>query len=191
MTEQDRVIANLVGDNLEHLQDNMRLTVHINSLNARLAQMETQLAQVRTLVYGMVRGALEGPSMEGSLSEAEMSDASGDDRGDQGGDVASRDAGVSVEGSTRVGSLMPREGGLIMEMEREATEAGLGGWFNGNPEDILESWSGSNSNVSASQDRVRTTLLTTIGGQTLPNPVRFPNNVVQPAVLRDLMEGPI
>ena len=26
LEEQDRVIANLVGDNLEHLQDNMRLT---------------------------------------------------------------------------------------------------------------------------------------------------------------------
>ena len=31
MTEQDRVIAQLVGDNLNHLQDNMRLTAHINS----------------------------------------------------------------------------------------------------------------------------------------------------------------
>ena len=33
MTEQDHVIAQLVGDNLKHLQDNMRLTTHINSLN--------------------------------------------------------------------------------------------------------------------------------------------------------------
>ena len=31
LMEQDRVIANLVGDNLEHLQDNMHLTTHINS----------------------------------------------------------------------------------------------------------------------------------------------------------------
>ena len=36
-----------------------------------------------------------------------------------------------------------------------------------------------------------TTLLTTIGSQTLPNPVRVPNNMVQPAVLRGLMEGPV
>ena len=129
--------------------------------------------------------------MEGSLLEAGTSDASGDDRGDQDGDMGSGDAGASVEGSTRVGSLMPREGGLIAEMEREAMEAGLGGWFNGNPEDVLESWSGSNSDTSASQDQVRTTLLTTIGSQTLPNLVRFPNNVVQPAVLRDLIERPI
>ena len=59
---------------------------------------------------------------------------------------------------------MPREGGLIAEMEREVMEAGLGGWFNRNPEDIPESWSGANSDVLASQDRVGTTLLITIGG---------------------------
>ena len=40
MTEQDRIIAQLVGDNLDHLQDNMRLTAHINSSNERLSQME-------------------------------------------------------------------------------------------------------------------------------------------------------
>ena len=33
MTKQDWVIAQLVGDNLNHLQDNMQLTAHINSLN--------------------------------------------------------------------------------------------------------------------------------------------------------------
>ena len=31
MTEQDRVITQLVGDNLDHLQDNMWLTAHTNS----------------------------------------------------------------------------------------------------------------------------------------------------------------
>ena len=36
-----------------------------------------------------------------------------------------------------------------------------------------------------------TTLLTTIGGRTLPNPVRVPNNIIYPAVLTSLMEGPI
>ena len=36
-TEQDWVIAQLVGDNLEHLQDNMRLTAHINSSQDRMA----------------------------------------------------------------------------------------------------------------------------------------------------------
>ena len=98
---------------------------------------------------------------------------------------------VSLEGSMRVESLMPQEGGLITEMEREVTEAGAGGWFNRNLEDVLESWSGPNSNVLASQDRVRTTLLTSIGGQTLPNPVRVPDNMTQPAILRLLMEGPV
>ena len=36
-----------------------------------------------------------------------------------------------------------------------------------------------------------TTLLTTIGGRTLPNPVRVPDNIVHPAVLTSLMEGPV
>ena len=36
-----------------------------------------------------------------------------------------------------------------------------------------------------------TTLLTTIGGRTLPNPVRVPDNITHPAVLISLMEGPI
>ena len=86
---------------------------------------------------------------------------------------------------------MPRETRLIGEMEREAEEAGLGGWFNRNLEDVPESWSGANSDMSASQDQVGTTLLTTIGGRTLPNPVRVPDNIVHPAVLTSLMEGPI
>ena len=81
--------------------------------------------------------------------------------------------------------------GLIASMERDAEEAGLGGWFNGNPEDVLESWSGSNSGASASQDQVGVTLLTTIGSRTLPNPVRVPDNMVHPAVLTSLMEGPV
>ena len=42
-TEQDRVIAQLVGDNLEHLQDNMRLTAHITSSSDRMAQLEHRL----------------------------------------------------------------------------------------------------------------------------------------------------
>ena len=53
---------------------------------------------------------------------------------------------------TRRDSPMPPTSGLIASMERDAEEAGLGGWFNGNPEEVLESWSGSNSGASASQD---------------------------------------
>ena len=40
MTEQDHIIAQLVGDNLEHLQDNMRLTTHITSSSEHIAQLE-------------------------------------------------------------------------------------------------------------------------------------------------------
>ena len=154
LVEQDYVIANLVGDYLEHLQDNMCLTTHISSMSTQLTQIEEWLSQVGTIILGIVRGALEGLSMdeEGSLLEAGTSGTSGDSWGDQGGDEDSGDTGVSLEGSTRVGSPMPWEGGLIAEMEREVTEAGAGGWFNGNPEDIPESWSGHNSNTLASQD---------------------------------------
>ena len=200
MTEQDCVIAQLVGDNLDHLQDNMRLTAHINSSQEQTTQMEHQLGQVGSVVMGFLEGRLEslmeeereeGTTELSSLSEVGTLGVSGDSPGGQGGDKDNEVTGVSPRESMRQDSPMLREEGLIAQMEREVIEAGLGGWFNGNPEDILESWSGSNSNASASQDRVRTTLLTTIGGRTLPDPVRVPDNIVQPAVLRDLMEGPV
>ena len=193
MMEQDRVIAQLVGDNLDHLQDNMRLTAHINSSTEQMAQMEHRLGQVGSVVMGFLEGRMEGLLEEGASSESlgnGGSDASGDD---QDGQVS---AGIGLVAGAlgevmRRDSLMPRETGLIAEMEREAEEVGLGGWFNRNPEDVPESWSGANSDASASQDRVGMTLLTTIGGRTLPNPVRVPNNIIHPAVLTSLMEGPI
>ena len=140
---------------------------------------------------GMIKGAIEreGLTEMSSSSGSGGSAASGDNSEGPGGDTDNVDAGESTV--LRRDSPMPRETGLIEEMEREATEAGLGGWFNGNPEDVPESWSGANSDVSASQDRVGTTLLTTIGGRTLPNPVRVPNNVIHPTMLTSLMEGPI
>ena len=114
---------------------------------------------------GMIEGVIkrEGMMETSESSGSEGSAASGGDGVDQDGGVISVDAGESTEVMQR-DSPMPREEGLITQMEREATEAGLGGWFNGNPEDVPESWSGSNSDASASQDRVGTTLLTTIGG---------------------------
>ena len=188
--EQDQVIAQLVGDNLEHLQDNMRLTAHITSSSDRMAQLEHQLGQVGSVLMGMIEGAIEREGlMDTSSSDNEGSGASGDGPEDQGGDMVNEDAGPSSE--RREDSPMPREVGLIKEMEREAMEAGLGGWYNGNPEEVLESWSGANCDALASQDRVQTTLLTTIGGRTLPNPVRVPDNMVHPAVLTTLMEGPV
>ena len=201
MTEQDLVIAQLVGDNLDHLQDNMRLTAHINSSNERLLQMKHRLGQVGSVVMGFLEGRLEslmeeereeGETLESSPSlEAETSGVSGDDLDVQVGGEGSGDAGAFPWESMRWDSPMLPMSGLITSMERDAEEAGLGGWFNRNPEDVPESWSGSNSDTSASQDRVRTTLLTTIGGRTLPNPVRVPDNMVHPAVLTSLMEGPI
>ena len=160
MTEQDRVIAQLVSDNFDHLQDNMRLTAHINSSNERLLQMEHRLGQVGSVVMGFLEGRLEAMMEEereettglSQSSEHETSGASGEDRGDQGGDEDSRDDGVFPQGSMRRDSPLPPTQGLIALMEREAEEAGLGGWFNGNLEGVLESWSGANSDTSASQD---------------------------------------
>ena len=99
---------------------------------------------------GFLEGRLE------SLMEEETSSslgsgglaASGDTPDDQGGVTVNVDAGESMV--SRRDSLMPRETRLIAEMEREAMEAGLGGWFNRNPEDVPESWSGSNSIALAS-----------------------------------------
>ena len=172
MTEQDRVIAQLVGDNMDHLQDNMQLTAHINSLNERLSQMEHRLGQVGAVVMGFLEGRLESLKEEREEGTTESSSslgagtlgASGDSPVIQGGDEDNVVVGASPRESMRPDSLMPREEGIIAQMEREAEEAGLWGWFNGNPEDVPESWSGANSNVSANQDRVWTTLLTTIGG---------------------------
>ena len=200
MTEQDHVIAQLVSDNLDHLQDNMRLTAHINSSNERLSQMEHRLGQVGLVVMGFLEGRLESLMEEereeettelSSSSEAGMSGASGNVPVVRGGGEVREDSGVSPQESMRWDSPMPPMQGLIVSMEREVEEAGLGGWFNGNPEDVPESWSGVNSDASASQDRVGVTLLTTIGSRTLPNLVWVPNNIVHPAILTSLMEGPI
>ena len=129
--------------------------------------------------------------MSSSSSEAGTSGASGDGLDNQGGDEVNEVGGVFPRESMRRESPMPPTQGLITSMERDAEEAGLGGWFNRNPEGVPESWSGSNSGALASQDRVGTTLLTTTGSRTLPTPVRVPDNIVHPAVLTSLMEGPI
>ena len=164
MMEQDRVIAQLVGDNLEHLQANMRLTAHINSSTERMERTEHRLGQVASVVMGFLEGRMEEVMEEMSGSSGSGgSDASGDDEEDRDSEGIALVAGALGEVMRR-DSLIPPTSGLITSMERDAEEAGLGGWFNGNPEDVPESWSGANSDTSASQDRVGMTLLTTIGG---------------------------
>ena len=149
-TEQDRVIAQLVGDNLEHLQDNMCLTAHINSSLDRMAQLEHRLGQVGSVLMGMIEGVIEREGLtDTSSSGSEGSAASGDGSEGWGGDAVNEDIGPS---EMRRDSLIPWETGLIVEMEREAMEAGAGGWFNGNLEDVPESWSGANSDALSSQD---------------------------------------
>ena len=158
MMDQDRVIAQLVGDNLDHLQNNMRLTAHINSSSKRMTQMEHRLGQVGSVVMGFLEGRMEGlleeASEEGTNSESSGSGGSGLSGDGQDDQVS---AGIGLVGGAlrevmRRDSPMPPTSGLIASMERDAEEVGLGGWFNGNPEDVPESWSGVNSNASASQD---------------------------------------
>ena len=151
-TEQDRVIAQLVGDNLDHLQDNMRLTTHITSSSDHMAQLEHRLGQVGSVLMGMIEGQMEGATSEASGSSGSGgSAASGDGLDDRVGDAVRLVAGALGE-VLRRDSPMLRETGLIVGMEREAEEAGAGGWFNRNPEDVPESWSGANSDALASQD---------------------------------------
>ena len=102
MMEQDQVTAQLVGDNLNHLQDNMQLTTHINSSQEWMAQMEHWFGQVGSVVMGFLEGRLESLMEEreettglSSLSEAETSGASGNISGNQDRDKDSKDGGVS------------------------------------------------------------------------------------------------
>ena len=84
MMEQDRVITQLVGDNLDHLQANMRLTAHINSSTERMTQTEHRLGQVTSVVMGFLEGRMES-LMEETLGSSGSggSDASGDGQDDQ------------------------------------------------------------------------------------------------------------
>ena len=127
LVEQDHVITNLVRDNLGHLQDNMCLTTYINSLSEQIAQLETQLGQVGSVLMGMIKGVIEreGMSEMSSSLGSEGLAASGNDQDNQGGDAVNVAVGESTE--LRRDSPMLRETGLIKEMEREAAEAGLGG----------------------------------------------------------------
>ena len=85
-------------------------------------------------------------------SEQGMLDAGGNDEDDQDGGEDNVGVGVSLLGNMRLETPALRERGLVEKMEEEVREAGLGGWFNGMDQGLLESWSGPNSDVSDSQD---------------------------------------
>ena len=101
MMEQDRVIAQLVGDNLEHLQDNMRLTAHINSSTERMAQMEHRLGQVGSVMMGFLEGRMESlleeTSESAGSSGSKGSDASGNNQDVQVSDGIGLVAGALAE----------------------------------------------------------------------------------------------
>ena len=86
MMEQDRVIAQLVSDNLDHLQANMRLTAHINSSTERAEQMEHRLGQVASVVMGFLEGRMEG-LLEETSEEGTSSGSSGSGGSDVSGDT--------------------------------------------------------------------------------------------------------
>ena len=122
MMEQDRVIAQLVGDNLDHLQANMRLTAHINSSTKRMVQMEHQLGQVGSVVMGFLEGRMEALREETSESLGSRgSDASGNGSDDQVSDGIGQVAGALAE-VMRGDSPMPPTSGLIASMERDVEE---------------------------------------------------------------------
>ena len=107
----------------------------------------------------------EGTSLSSS-SDQGTSAVTGDGQVVPVGEEVNEDGGASPQESMRQDSPMLLMLGLIASMERDVEEAGLGGWYNGNLE-------------------------TTIGSRTLPDPVRVPDNLVHPAVLTSLMEGPV
>ena len=119
--------------------------------------MEHRLGQVGSVVMGFLEGRMEGlleGTSEGTGLESSGSGGSDASGGNQEGPVSAGIAQVAgaLTEVMRRDSPMPLTSGLIASMERDAEEAGLGGWFNGNPEDVLESWSGANSDALASQD---------------------------------------
>ena len=102
--------------------------------------MEHRLGQVRSVVMGFLEGRLEslmeeereeGTTESSDSLEAEMLGASGNRPDNQDGGEDSVVDGVFCPASMRRDSPLPREEGLIMQMEREAVEAGLGGGSTG------------------------------------------------------------
>ena len=127
MMEQDRVIAQLVGDNLDHLQNNMRLTAHINSSTERMVQMEHRLGVMGNVVMGFLEGLMEGRLETTSESSGESSgnssgsggsDVSGDAEEDRDSEGIALVAGALQE-VMRGDSPMPPTSGLIASMERD------------------------------------------------------------------------
>ena len=116
--------------------------------------MEHRLGQVGLVVMGFLEGRMEAMMEEEMVLEllgSRGSGASGDESGGPVGDAVNVVAGALAEVMRR-DSPMPPTSGLIALMERDVEEAGLGGWYNGNPEEVPESWSGANFDTLASQD---------------------------------------
>ena len=186
---QNTLINNLVSNNLNHLQANMTLTQHINRSEVKWANNQARFWNIKLVLWNLHH--IVGVGTNSELSGPSTSDSGGDEGESQAGGKGSGEGGAVTPARARLEDPVPREMGLVEQMEEEAREAGLGGWFNGEEQRdaFPESWSGPNSNMSASQDQVHTMELTTIRGCTLPNLVRVPDSVVANGVLIPLMEG--
>ena len=98
---------------------------------------------------GVIRTALDRKPSEIYLPSS--TDPNSNNEDNQNGGEGSGGTSASLLGSLRPGTPAPRERGLVEQIE-EAREAGLGGWFNGMDQELPESWSGPNSDMSRSQD---------------------------------------
>ena len=122
MEEQDCVITNLVGDNLDHLQDNMQLTTHINSSQEQMSQLEHWLGQVRSVLIGMIEGVIEREGTMDSL-EAKTLGAFGRGLDDQGGGTDNVDTGAFMGGEHKEGQPNSM-GGWVDRGDREGGDRG-------------------------------------------------------------------
>ena len=153
----------------------MTLMQHINRFEVRWSNNENCLQSIESVLCNLQH--IVGKETDTDLgSSGLLTSESGGDGGDGSvGEEVNEDGGATTQESMRLLTPTLRERGLIEQMEEEAVEAGLGGWFNGEDQSGLpESWSGSNSRVLSSQDWVWMTELTMIGGRTLPSVVSGP-----------------
>ena len=92
VTEQDCIIAQLVGDNLNHLQANTMLTTHIDSSQTRMGNLECWLEELGELLL-VVMGQ--------SSLEAGTQESGGDNEDNQDGGEDNMGAGTSLLGNMR------------------------------------------------------------------------------------------
>ena len=127
---QDDIISNLVSDNLEHLQLNAQLMVHINRSEDCWVAAKTQFQLIKQIL-GHVGVVLIG---DGSKSLLEGLGSGGDNMDNQDGREDRPGIGISSG---------EKESSAMRELRTGVTDkmAGSGWWYNSNKEDVPKSWS--------------------------------------------------